>query len=154
MESTEPAPATDLETRVAEIVTSYLTKNQVAPTDLPTLITTVFESLKSLGAPREPEPPQPAVPIRQSVASRYVVCLECGWRGGVLKRHLGAMHGLSPDQYRSRWKLSREHPLTAPAYSERRSKFAKQIGLGQRMGRNRNNQTIEASGDPTDVTSE
>ena len=44
MESTEPAPATDLETRVAEIVTSYLTKNQVAPTDLPTLITPIFRT--------------------------------------------------------------------------------------------------------------
>jgi predicted transcriptional regulator len=62
------------------------------------------------------------------------VCLECGWRGQMLKRHLATGHGLTVEQYRARWNLSREHPMTAPAYSERRSGLAKQIGLGRGRG--------------------
>src|SRR3984893_16904711 len=73
----------------------------------------------------------PAVSIRQSVHRDYVVCLECGWRGQMLKRHVATGHGLSVDQYRARWNLPREHPMTAPGYSERRSSLAKQIGLGR-----------------------
>jgi hypothetical protein len=40
-------------------------------------------------------------------------------------------HGLEPAAYRVRWKLSVNHPITAPAYSERRSTMAKEIGLGR-----------------------
>src|SRR5215813_454606 len=72
----------------------------------------------------------PAVPIRRSVHRDNVTCLECGWRGQMLRRHLTTGHGLSVDQYRARWKLPRDHPLTAPSYSERRSGLAKQLGLG------------------------
>jgi predicted transcriptional regulator len=49
----------------------------------------------------------------------------------MLKRHLDTGHGLSVDQYRARWNLPRDHPMTAPGYSERRSSLAKQIGLGR-----------------------
>jgi predicted transcriptional regulator len=62
------------------------------------------------------------------------VCLECGSRGQMLKRHLATGHGLTVEPYRARWNLSREHPITAPSYSERRSGLAKQLGLG-RFGR-------------------
>ena len=82
-DTTSPA----LEPHVAEIVSSYLKKNQVAPSDLPALISSVYGALQALGAP-EPEPPKPAVPVRQSITRDYVVCLECGWRGLTLGRHL------------------------------------------------------------------
>jgi predicted transcriptional regulator len=55
----------------------------------------------------------------------------------MLRRHLTTGHGLSIDQYRARWNLRREHPLTAPSYSERRSGLAKQIGLGRGRGSSR-----------------
>jgi predicted transcriptional regulator len=61
-----------------------------------------------------------------------VVCLECGFRAKFLRRHLGVQHGLSVDEYRARWTLRSDHPLTAPAYSERRAAVAKEIGLGRR----------------------
>jgi hypothetical protein len=61
----------------------------------------------------------------------YIVCLECGFRGLVLRRHLATRHGLDPDSYRARWKLPADHPLVAPSYSDRRSRLAHQIGLGR-----------------------
>src|SRR5258708_1240546 len=84
----------------------------------------------------------PAVPIRRSVHRDYVVCLECGWRGQMLRRHLTTGHELTVDQYRARWNLPREHPMTAPGYSERRSGLAKQIGLGR--GRRASREEAEA----------
>ena len=46
--------------------------------------------------------PTPAVSIRRSVHRDYVVCLECGWRGQMLKRHVATGHGLTVEQYRAR----------------------------------------------------
>jgi predicted transcriptional regulator len=131
------APA--IQSLVTEIVSSYVKKNQIAPADIPSLIRTVYQSLLTAGKTAEPELVRtPAVPIRQSVRPKYVVCLDCGWRGKVLRRHVNSAHGLTPEQYRARWKLSSDHPLTAPAYSETRSAMAKQFGLGQKQkGRRR-----------------
>jgi hypothetical protein len=64
----------------------------------------------------------------------YVVCLECGFRAKTLRRHLRMHHGLEVGAYRARWKLPTDHPTTAPAYSERRSAMAKQLGLGRKPG--------------------
>jgi predicted transcriptional regulator len=69
----------------------------------------------------------PAVPIRRSVQPDHVVCLD----GKILRRHLRDAHGLEPAAYRIRWKLPADHPIIAPAYSERRSTMAKQLGLGR-----------------------
>ena len=115
------------------IVAAYARRNQIAFDQLGTLISTVHQALYGLGKPAaEIETERtPAVPIRRSVDRDYVVCLECGWRGLTLRRHLTSRHGLSVDQYRARWNLSREHPITAPSYSERRSGLAKELGLGR-----------------------
>jgi predicted transcriptional regulator len=50
-----------------------------------------------------------------------------------LKRHLKSAHGMTPEEYRDKWGLPRNYPMAAPAYSERRSEMAKQLGLGQKM---------------------
>jgi predicted transcriptional regulator len=117
----------------AKIVRSYLRHNTVEASELPNLIATVHRSLRELGrqAPVE-EVLTPAVSVRQSVRHDYVVCLECGYRGKTLRRHISTRHGLSRAEYLQRWGLQHDHPLTAPAYSERRSTLAKQLGLGRK----------------------
>src|SRR5215471_18887718 len=119
--------------RVAEIVGSYLRHHQVPADQLTALIVVVHRALAGLGwAQPVQEPPQPAVPIRRSVQQDYVVCLECGFRAQALRRHLRVAHGLEVAQYLARWNLPPDHPVTAPAYSNRRSVMAKAIGLGRR----------------------
>ena len=117
----------------AKIVGSYLRHNTVGAGQLPDLITTVHRSLRELGrqAPVE-EVLTPAVSVRQSVRHDYVVCLDCGYRGKTLRRHISSRHGLSRDEYLRRWGLQHDHPLTAPAYSEQRSTLAKQLGLDRK----------------------
>jgi predicted transcriptional regulator len=121
---------------VARVVSSYVKKNTLRPEEMPALINTVYQSLLTLGKPPEPEPATPAVQIRRSVTRDYVVCLECGWRGRILRRHIQVQHGLSRDEYRRRWGLPAHHALVAPAYTESRAGIAKKQGLGQhRRGR-------------------
>ena len=106
---------------VAEIVGSYVSNNSIAASDLPSLVTLVQRSLAQLGEPPEvPVIRKPAVAINRSYGRDFVTCLDCGWRGKMLRRHLTAAHGLSPRDYRARWNLRDTHPLIAPAYSERR----------------------------------
>jgi predicted transcriptional regulator len=121
---------------VAAIVRSYVAKNSVAVDQLGALIAMVHRTLSGLGenAPGAlPDPLTPAVPIRRSVQPDHVVCLECGFRAVTLRRHLRVAHGLEPAAYRVRWKLATDHAMTAPAYSERRSTMAKQLGLGRKQ---------------------
>jgi predicted transcriptional regulator len=39
---------------------------------------------------------------------------------------------MTPDDYRAKWKLPSDYPMTAPNYAARRSSLAKSFGLGQR----------------------
>ena len=114
----------------AKIVGAYLRRHQVPPDQLATLISTVHQALGGLGKPaQKPLSSEPRrFPIRRSVHHDYVVCLDCGWRGQMLRRHVTTAHGLTVEEYRARWNLPADHAMTAPGYSERRSTMAKQIG--------------------------
>jgi predicted transcriptional regulator len=139
-----PSPTLDIEL-TTNIVAAYVRRNQIGADQLPILISTVHQAIASLGKPaRESEGERtPAVPIRRSVHPDYVVCLECGWRGQMLRRHVTTGHGLTVEQYRARWNLPREHPITAPSYSEQRSSLAKQIGLGRGRRRRASREELE-----------
>ena len=117
---------------VAQIVRSYVAQNSIGVDQVAELIATVHRSLGGLGESAPAPALVPAVPIRRSVQPDHVVCLECGLRSQMLRRHLRVAHGLEAAEYRVRWKLPADHPITAPAYSERRSSMAKQIGLGRK----------------------
>jgi len=135
----EPPSLTLERELTTNIVAAYVSHNQIGADQLSVLISTVHQALVGLGKPAaETEIERtPAVSIQQSVHRDYVVCLDCGWRGQMLKRHLATGHGLTVEQYRARWNLSRAHEITAPGYSERRSGLAKQLGLGRGRGASR-----------------
>ena len=119
---------------VAEIVRSYVNQNSISVDQIGGLIATVHRTLSGLGTNASVlaiAALRPAVSIRRSVEPEHVVCLECGFRGKILRRHLRDVHGLEPAAYRIRWKLPTDHPIIAPTYSERRSTMAKQTGLGR-----------------------
>ncbi len=117
---------------VTKIIASYVSHHNVAPEQIPELISSVHRTFDNLGKPTEPLGALiPAVPVRRSVQRDAVVCLECGWKGKMLRRHLSTRHGLTGENYLKRWSLPSDHPLTAPTYSEQRSTLAKELGLGR-----------------------
>ena len=117
-----------------KIVASYVAHNKLGPDQLPDLIASIYRAIGQLGQPLEPDKVlTPAVSVRRSVHRDYVICLDCGYRGKTLRRHISTQHGLSRDEYRQRWGLRSNHPLTAPAYSEHRSSMAKARGFGHKL---------------------
>src|SRR6516164_5034512 len=98
------APGVNL-SQVARIVSAYVRRHQLGLDQLVGLIVAVHRALAALGLgpPPSEKPPQPAVPIRRSVQRNYVVCLECGFRGQALRRHLWVQHELEVAEYRTRW---------------------------------------------------
>lgn len=130
---TEQNKDQDLPAMTTTIVAAYLANKQVAISDVPTLISQVYNTLASLGdAPKPPveERPEPAVSVRKSITPDYLICLEDGKKLKMLKRHLKTSYNLSPEEYRERWGLPSDYPMVAPNYAVQRSKLAKQIGLG------------------------
>ena len=122
----------------ADIVSAFVTKNAVAASDLPTLISDVHSALikvTSKTVAPVAETPKPAVSPRKSITNDFLICLEDGRRFKSLKRHLRTHYNLSPDEYREKWGLSSDYPMVAPNYAKARSDLAKQSGLGQQRRR-------------------
>lgn len=120
----------------AGIVSAFVSNNTVAASDLAGIIGQVHSAVKAAAAGdpapvAEPEL-QPAVPIRSSVKHDFIVCLEDGKKLKMLKRHLMSHYNMTPEQYRARWGLPANYPMTAPAYTEKRRQLAVQIGLGHK----------------------
>ena len=126
----------ELITLTSQIVSGYVSKNSLQPSDLPSLISSVHQALTSLGLPQAPaEAPadlKPAVPIKKSVTADYIVCLEDGKKLKMLKRHLRTSYNMSPGEYRSKWGLPADYPMVAPNYAKARSDLAVQLGLGKK----------------------
>ncbi len=118
---------------VSEIVSAYVSKNSLPPSELPHLIKTVHDALSSPDQGTS-SAPEPAVPIKKSIRPDYVICLEDGKKLKMLKRHLRTAYDMSPDEYRQKWGLASDYPMVAPKYAARRSELAKKIGLGRKAG--------------------
>lgn len=118
-----------------DVVSAYVSNNPVSVADLPSLIGQVHAALK-VRMDRATEdklaPLTPAVPIKKSVTSDYIICLDDGKKFKSLKRHLSTHYGLSPDEYRAKWGLPADYPMVAPNYAAARSALAKTMGLGRK----------------------
>lgn len=120
----------------ADIVSAHVSNNDVAVDAIPGLIQSVYQALANVNAPPQvaEEKREPAISVRSSVKPDAVTCLECGFKGKMLKRHLMTEHGLDPKEYKARWNLSSDYPLVAPNYAAQRAELAKTIGLGRKSG--------------------
>lgn len=131
----------DIARMSADVVSAYVANNQVSPTQIPELIRTIHDALTALERPSNgaaavaAEKQKPAVPISRSVQDDVIICLEDGARLKMLKRYLRSRYKLSPSEYRERWNLPPDYPMVAPNYAQKRSDFAKKIGLGKGDGR-------------------
>ncbi len=129
---------TEIITLTSQIVSAFVSKNSVQVSDLPALISNVYQSLKSVGQPQAaaevPSELKPAVPVKKSVTPEYIICLEDGKKLKMLKRHLSSSYGMTPDEYRAKWGLAADYPMVAPNYAKQRSDLALKLGLGKRAG--------------------
>lgn len=126
-------------TLTSDIVSAHLGNNTVAVGQVSGLIVAVHTALANLGRAGDGSQsrPEPAVSVRASVKKDNLVCLECGKRMKMLKRHLATEHHLLPDEYRRRWDLPSNYPMVTSEYAELRSNLAKKTGLGRKPGQKR-----------------
>jgi predicted transcriptional regulator len=121
---------------VTKIITAFAKQNTLAADQLPGLIAAIDVALSAAAGigPAEPAPMtfSPAVSIKRAIKPNSIMCLDCGYEGKLLKRHLGVAHGLTPDAYRRRWGLKRDYSMTAPSYAVQRAALARSARLGKR----------------------
>lgn len=121
--------------RTTQIVAAFAGNNRIPPADLPALIATVHQAIAAAAAP----PVEPAIEmpsrasVRRSIQPDRIISFEDGRPYKVLTLHLTA-RGLTATQYRDKWRLPRDYPMTAPNYATQRSALAKTISLRSRGG--------------------
>lgn len=116
----------------AKVTAAYVAHNRVDAASLTSVLQQIHDELRSLlGVPATPAG-KPAVPVKKSVATDYIVCLEDGKKLRTLKRYLRTHYDMSPEDYRAKWGLPYDYPMVAPAYAKLRSEFAKKLGLGRK----------------------
>ena len=113
-----------------EIVAALGSNNRVPVEDLGDLEATVHRGLSEITEAR-PRPIEQSKSIQASVGRKHLVCLKCDRKLKLLKRHLKAVHGLTPDQYRLELGLPRNYPMLPAEFLRERREFAKSIGLGR-----------------------
>jgi len=116
----------------SSIVAAYVSKNPIQSGDLSELIKDVHGVLTNLNGQAEiVEDLVPAVPVKKSITDEFLFCLEDGKKFKSLKRHLRSKYDMTPEQYREKWGLPYDYPMVAPSYARKRSKLAKDMGLGR-----------------------
>ncbi|WP_017929511.1 MucR family transcriptional regulator [Limimaricola hongkongensis] len=124
---------------LSTIVASYAARPDVGSDDIVALVAKLRREL-GLGdaavAAAQPEAPvtgglTPALPVSRAVTPDKVFCLCCGKGFKMLKRHLGAEHGMTEAEYRAAFGLSEDMPLVAPSYSQRKANYARKVGFGR-----------------------
>lgn len=111
--------------------------------DVPAFLKLMHDAVISLStaasqAPADDAAPEftAAVTARKSLANPdLIIAMIDGKPYKTLTRHL-TTNGLTPDEYRARYGLKRDYPMTAPSYSAMRRDMAKKIGLGRKPRQN------------------
>jgi predicted transcriptional regulator len=116
---------------IGEMFIAYVSNNSVQPSEIGDVVRAISRALSKDNSEELAARGDPAVPIDESITPDYVTCLEDGLQFKSLKRHIG-MHGMTPDEYRTRWGLPDNYPMVAPKYAKARSRLAKKIGLGRK----------------------
>jgi predicted transcriptional regulator len=127
----------DITALTVQLLSAFVSKNTVSSESLAELIKTTRAALTEEPTPAVSEAPAqefvPAVTVRKSLSSPdHIISLIDGKPYKTLKRHL-ATHGLTPEQYRERYKLPKSYPMVAASYSDARRAVAQRLGLGRKQ---------------------
>ncbi len=132
----------DTVTLATELTIAWLSNpnTRSSADDVPNFLRAMHDAVGKLAQPEQVETTEasqsyePAVSARKSLANPdHIISMIDGKPYKTLRRHL-ATNGLTPDEYRQRYKLKADYPMVAESYSEARRDMAKKIGLGRKPG--------------------
>jgi predicted transcriptional regulator len=70
---------------------------------------------------------------KASIGKNTITCLICGYSGKLLTPHLKSKHKTTPREYRKQYNIPARTPLVSKAYRAKRSKIAKETGIGEKL---------------------
>ncbi len=70
---------------------------------------------------------------KASIGRNAITCLLCGYSGKLLTPHLKSKHQMTPKEYRKQFAIPTRTPLVSKAYRAKRSKIAKETGIGEKL---------------------
>jgi predicted transcriptional regulator len=70
---------------------------------------------------------------KASIGKNTITCLICGYSGKLLTPHLKSKHKTTPREYRKQFNIPARTPLVSKAYRAKRSKIAKETGIGEKL---------------------
>jgi predicted transcriptional regulator len=70
---------------------------------------------------------------KSAITKNTITCLICGYTGKLLTPHLRSKHQLTPKEYRKQFQIPASVPLVSKAYRAKRSKIAKDMGIGEKL---------------------
>ena len=139
----DPQPTRYLEL-ACEVASVALTASPLPPTEVPSLLKNLCEQMLALDnevkaklaenageilrevvKSAELATRDPAVPIAESIKQDFLICLEDGKPTKFLKSYLDRKFNLTPEQYRKRWGLDADYPMTPPGLSGKRAEEAR-----------------------------
>ena len=123
----------DIFASATEIVAARVNESDLDGKQIVALFKTVYSGIKNIveAETSDATDQKPFVPIEDSVTPDYLICLEDGKKMKMLRRYLRTNFDMTPDEYREKWGLPADYPMTAPSYAKKRSSLAKDIGLGK-----------------------
>jgi predicted transcriptional regulator len=70
---------------------------------------------------------------KASISRNVITCMICGYSGKLLTPHLKSKHQTTPKEYRKKFNIPARTPLVSKAYRAKRSKIAKETGIGEKL---------------------
>lgn len=70
---------------------------------------------------------------KASIGKNTITCMICGYSGKLLTPHLKSKHKTTPREYRKQFAIPAGTPLVSKAYRAKRSKIAKESGIGEKL---------------------
>jgi predicted transcriptional regulator len=126
----------------ADIVAANATGRGVSTEQLVEMLKCVGQTLENLS--KEPVvevspalEEKTAMTWQESITKNSITCLICGFQGTTLNAHIRRKHNLTSKEYCVQFGIPARTALVSKAYSAKRSKMAKESGLGENLKRAR-----------------
>jgi len=125
----------------ADIVIANSTGKGFTTEQLTHMLKSVAETLEDLsgetGTAMVVGRPAPAAKTpatwKASIGKNAITCMICGYSGKLLTPHLKSKHQTTPREYRKQFGIPARTPLVSKAYRAKRSKIAKETGIGEKL---------------------
>jgi predicted transcriptional regulator len=125
----------------ADIVIANSTGKGFTTEQLTQMLKSIADTLEELAAEHggmvaaEPSSSETGVPTnwKASIGKNIITCMICGYSGKLLTPHLKSKHKTTPREYRKQFAMPARTPLVSKAYRAKRSKIAKETGIGEKL---------------------